>query len=196
MESALFYKRRLSNFNLTFYDVVSKHCHCFTWHEGVSKRGSSEISTAVFKALKMYDDEGAEEVHLYSDGCVGQNKNSIMPAMMLHAVATSNNLQEISLRYFESFHGQNEGDSVHSAIATAMKRSGDLFVPSQLVPVFSLARRQQNIVHQLQFEDFLDFKTLSQDLRVLNSRKDSADGLFHWGDIKLKVVKRSPDKIF
>lgn len=196
-ESALFYKRRLSNFNLTFYDVVSKDCHCFTWHEGVSKRGSSEISTAVYKALKLYDDEGAEEVHLYSDGCVGQNKNSIMPAMMLYAVANSNNLQEISLRYFESFHGQNEGDSVHSAIATVMKRSGDLFVPSQLVPVFSLARRHQNIVHQLQHEDFLDFKTLSQDLRVLNSRKESEDGFVLWADImELKVVKGSPDKIF
>ena len=52
----------------------------------------------------------------------------------------STSAQEISLRFFESFHGQCEGDSVHSAINTTIERTGDLFVPSQLSPIFALAR--------------------------------------------------------
>ena len=78
------------------------------WHEGVSKRVASKISTAVHKALMIYDKEGIDEVHLYSERCAGKNKNSIMPAMMLHAVITSKNRNKISLRYLELFHGQNE----------------------------------------------------------------------------------------
>lgn len=37
-ESALVYKRRLSNYNLTFYNITESSCHCFTWHEGQSGR--------------------------------------------------------------------------------------------------------------------------------------------------------------
>lgn len=50
-ESALFYKRRLANYNLTFYDIGSKNCHCFTWHECQSKRGSNEVATAIYNSL-------------------------------------------------------------------------------------------------------------------------------------------------
>ena len=37
----------------------------FIWHEGQSKRGSSEIATAVDKALEHYDKMGKKEALLY-----------------------------------------------------------------------------------------------------------------------------------
>ena len=79
---------------------------------------------------------------LFSDGCGGQNKNSIMATMLLYTVLHSKNLNEISLKFFETSHGQNEGDSVHSSISHAIKHAGNIFVPSQLCPIFKLARRQ------------------------------------------------------
>lgn len=140
-ESALFYKTRLSNFNFTFYDLANKECFSFPWHEGSSKRGSSEITTCIFKVLEHYNSKETKTVSLYSDGCFGQNKNTIMPTMMLYAVRKLENLETISLRFFEANHGQSEGDSVHSAISYAVSKAGDIFVPSQLYPIFRLARR-------------------------------------------------------
>ena len=104
-------------------------------------------------------------------------------------------------RFFETNHGQNEGDSAHSAIGRALKHEGDLYIPSQVVTVMSLARPSNPyIVKQLQFEDFLDFKGLSKDLRILESGKASGsqeDGFGGWGNImELKVTKQHPDKIF
>ncbi|XP_076453198.1 uncharacterized protein LOC143288506 [Babylonia areolata] len=198
-EGALFYKRRLAVYNLTFYNIGDKNCHCFTWDEATSKRGSCEISTGVFEALKFYDVKGVRKAYLFSDGCAGQNKNSIMPAMMLYTVSKSTNLQEISLRFFESYHGQNEGDSAHSAINQAVSSAGDLFQPSQLTTVFSLARpKQPYIIHQLQFDDFLDFKTLSKDLRILEARRSSgSEDSFNWNRVmELKVSKQHLDKVF
>ena len=32
-ESSIFYKRRLSNYNLTFYNISNKDCHFFLWYE-------------------------------------------------------------------------------------------------------------------------------------------------------------------
>lgn len=85
-ESAIFYKRRLSNFNLTFYNISTKDCFCYTWHEGISRRGSSEISTCVYRALQHYDSKGTKIVSLFADGCSGQNKNTIIATMLLYAV--------------------------------------------------------------------------------------------------------------
>ena len=194
-ESKIFYRRRLSIYNLTVYDIGTKDCHCFTWDETQSKRGSSEISTSVYRALKLYDDKGIKKAYHSSDGCSGQNKNSITPAMMLYTVTHSVNLEEISLRFFETNHGQNEGDSAHSAIGHALKNAGNVFLPSQVTTVMSLARPSKPyIVTQMQGEDFVDFKTLSKDLRIIDAGRDEG---FTWNSImELKVLKSEPNKMF
>lgn len=197
-ENALFYKRRLSNFNLTFYNIGNSSCYCYTWHEGQSKRGSSEISTAVYEALKSYDKDGVKKAYLFSDGCPGQNKNTIMPAMMLYFINTSSNITEVSLRYFETCHGQSEGDSVHSAISTSLKNAGDVFVPSELTPIITLARRKNPyIVRRLQYDDFLDFKKLSQEMKILQLRHSDENEQVKWNNMmEIKVTKESPASIF
>lgn len=197
-ESKLFYRRRLANYNFTIYEVKSKKCHCFLWNEALSKRGSCEISTCLYLYLKELDTEGITNVSLFSDGCSGQNKNSIVGAMLLHAVTNLKNLQCISLRFFEPYHGQSEGDAAHSTIDYAIKKSGDLFVPSQLAPVIKLARRKNPyIVHSLTSTDFLDFKTLSNNLKILAVRKDDEGGTVDWKQIReIMVQKSSNNKIF
>lgn len=201
MEGSLFYKRRLSMYNLTFYNIGDKACHCFAWDETQSKRGSSEIATSVYRALKFYDEKGIKKAYLFSDGCSGQNKNSIMPAMMLYTITNSAHMEEISLRFFETNHGQNEGDSAHSAIGRALKQAGDLFLPSQVATVMSLARPQNPyLVDQMAFKDFLDFKGFSKELRILESGRASGSQEDHFGGwsniMELKVTKQDSDKIF
>ncbi|CAG9765876.1 unnamed protein product [Ceutorhynchus assimilis] len=139
-ESALFYKRRLANYNFTVYDIASKECHCLLWSELESKRGASEVSSCVFRALQIYDSkQHIKSVAVFADGCSGQNKNSIIATMLLYAVSKTVNIEEISLYFFESFHGQNEGDSAHSAVSTALSTAGDIFIPAQLYPIIRAA---------------------------------------------------------
>lgn len=190
-ENALFYKRRLANYNFTLYDIAKKGCHCFTWHEGQSKRGSNEISTAIFETLMIYDHSGVKEVNLFADGCSGQNKNSILPAMMLYTVENSVNIEKISLRFFESFHGQSEGDSVHSTISSAVKRAGNVTIPSQLIPIFRLARNPPYTVHEMQYNEFLDFKELSKNLRILKCRETTANEDLNWTNFMEIFVERN-----
>ena len=103
------------------------------------------------------------------------------------------------LRFFESFHGQYEGDSVHSAINTAIERSGDLSVPSQLSPIFALARRKRPYkVKKLEHYKFLNLKKLSQDLKFFNLRKDNQNLKFpvNWNQVmEMSVIKSKPSTI-
>ena len=141
-DNMLYYKRRLGNYNLTIYNLQTKACHCFTWHEGQGKRGSSEIGTCLSIYLDQLDAAGVKTVKLFADGCPGQNKNSVIRAMLLHSASKLISIEKIHLMFFEAYHGQNEGDSAHSAISTALDNVGDLYVPSQLIPIFRLARKK------------------------------------------------------
>lgn len=198
-DNQLFYKRRLANYNLTMYDLKTKECHCFLWHEGLGKRGSSEIGTCLKMYLDILNSAGKKEVMLFADGCPGQNKNSIIATVLLHYVNRLEvSVEKMSLLYFEAYHGQNEGDSAHSAIKTAIDNAGDLFVPSQLVPVFKLARRKKPyVVHTPQTSDFLDFKLLSKNLRILSIRSDDQGGTMDWTKVtEIMVNKNEANRIF
>lgn len=98
-DSKLFYHRRLTHFNLTIYDVATRDCSCYVWHEGLGKRGSCEIATCLYKYLNNLYDKNVKEVFLLSDGCCGQNKNSAIATRMLHIVSNSKNLKSISLKF-------------------------------------------------------------------------------------------------
>ncbi|CAH0547290.1 unnamed protein product [Brassicogethes aeneus] len=141
-ESAIFYKSRMSVFNFTFYNVATRECYCFVWDETNGKRGSTEIATCLFKAIGQYVGKGVHTIELFCDGCYGQNKNSVVASILLYSLAKYNTIKDISLKFFETNHVQNEGDSAHSAIGYALAHSGDLFVPSQLYPVIRGARTQ------------------------------------------------------
>lgn len=197
-ENAIFYKRRFACYNLTFYNLASRDCHCFTWNECDSGRGSCEISTALFETLLKYDEKKVQTVNLFADGCGGQNRNTVVAAALLFIVSKSNHITEISLRFFVTNHGQSEGDSAHSAISYAIKKAGELFVPSQLTPIIRLARHAKPYeVRTFTFDDFWDFKSFSENLRVRSLRTDDKGNPFKWTDVaEFKVTKTDIQKIF
>ena len=62
-------------------------------------------------------------------------------------------------------------ETIHST-STALKITGKMFVSSQLIQISKLPKRQlYYIVKELQFDDFLNFKKFSGDLKILSTRK-------------------------
>ena len=49
--SEIFYKRRLSNYNFTTYNLNSKDAWAFVWHECVAGRGANEIASCASISL-------------------------------------------------------------------------------------------------------------------------------------------------
>lgn len=198
-ESLVFYKRRLTAFNLTIYELGSRDCFCNFWDETMSRRGSSEIASCLYIYLKDLDGSGHVKVNLFADGCPGQNKNTIVASMLIFFIRTSKNVKEVSLRFFETNHGQNEGDSAHSAISTAMEAEGEILVPSKMPAIFEKARINQPYkVRSMNANDFLDFKSYSKSLNILSMRRnDDASGSINWTEImEMRVIKISPKTLF
>ena len=144
------------------YDLASRDGYCFLAHEGQTKRGSSEIASHVNVFLQRMDDLGFKEVSLFSDGCCGQNKNSIVPTMMLSFVQ-SKSVKSVTLYFFETRHGQSEGDSMHSV----MRRLSSVLEILLYLLNLSLSAKwlEKNPtpykVMQVQSKDIADWKTFS-----------------------------------
>nr|CAH7768720.1 unnamed protein product [Callosobruchus chinensis] len=181
----------ISNETDIFYKSRNKGMLLF-WNETVSKRGSSEIATCISHVLEYYSTKGIKSFYLYADGCAGQNKNSVIAAMLLHSLSQFPSIDEISLRFFETHHGQSEGDAARSATNRAITTAGNLFVPSQLYPIMRLARRKQPyIVILMSYNDFKDFKMLSKDMRILSFRSSEKGSNINWTNVMEVMVKQS-----
>ena len=194
----IFYKRRLSCYNFTVYELNSKEGHCYFWHEGQAKRGANEISSHLYHFLVSLDVRNITEVALFADGCAGQNKNSILPAMLLHVVQNAQSLKKITLYFYETSHGQSEGDSMHSTVERMLKRSGEVFLPSQLATIIRLSRHKPYVVNAVQTEDIKDWKAYSVNMGVLRTRiADDGTTAIDWKRVmQLQVSAEEPTKIY
>ena len=176
--------------------MKSKDAHCFLWNETVAGRGANEIASHLATYLVEADEHGFEVASLFCDGCAGQNKNSVMCAMMMNVLKTTRHLNEVTIFYFETNHGQSEGDSVHSVVERAMTRAGEMFVPSQLSTLVSLACSRRYRVVDVCSEDILDYKVLAQSMGILRVRVSEEGTSVKWpGIMQLRVSKASPDTI-
>lgn len=81
------------------------------------------------------------KLYFFSDGCGGQNKNSILPTMFIYFLDCSVFIQRITLCFYETNHGQSDDVAMHSTIERAVKRAGDVFIPIQLAMIIRLARK-------------------------------------------------------
>ena len=192
----IFYKRRLSCYNFTIYDVKDKTCDCYFWHECVAGRGSNEIASCLSMFIRRMDNQGKTKIFLFSDSCSGQNRNTVVLTMLLNILEQTENIREITLHFFEPHHGQNEGDSEHSCVERAISRVSEIFLSGELAMVIAMSRKQGNNVTNLETSEIKDWKKMSADLGVIRCRA-SDDGIsIDWTKVKqLKVSKENPMKI-
>ena len=196
--SELFYKRRLACYNLTIYELASKEGICFVSHEGLTRRGSCEIASYLHKYLSNIDEQGVQHVDLFSDGCIGQNKNSVLPAMLLSFVCSSRNVQEVTMHFFETSHGQSEGDSMHSSIERVINQVEEISVPSQLVSICKMARKDPRpyVVIPVSSADISDWKSFSQRQGILRVRTSEDGKTIDWTKfMQIRVCKGEPHQI-
>ena len=190
-QSCLFYKRRLSSFNFTIYDMASSDGSCYLWNECIAKRGACEIASCIFKFIMSKAEQGMTDFIFYSDNCVAQNKNRFYVTMLWYCLHKFN-LKSIVHRYLEKGHTQNEGDTIHASIENA-SRNIQIYTTDQWATLIRTAcHKNPYTVHQMTLRDFLDFKKLSGQIR--NFDLNTENEKVYWNAIKvLKIHSSSPD---
>ncbi|CAG9823943.1 unnamed protein product [Phaedon cochleariae] len=156
----IFYLRKLAVFNFTIYNLGNQNVMCYLWDETKGKRGANEIASCVYDFIMSHSE--IEEVRMMSDGCGGQQKNSIFATMCIQLLAEHPSLNVIDHRFFETGHTEMECDSIHSKIEKKSK-----YVPVYTPEGWAQLIRDARItpcpfaVKSLTFDDFSDFKGFS-----------------------------------
>lgn len=182
-----YYKLKLSTFNLTVYELGTKRCSCYMWHECVAKRGASEIGSCLIAFIKEKVENSAKEFSFYSDNCSGQNRNRYIYSLYNYLTQ----LYNIKIRhsFLEQGHTQNEGDSAHSVIERSSK-SVPVFVPQQWYTLVRTAKRNNPYkVMEMSQQNIWDLKHLLENT-TLNWDKDSDNNKVQWS--KIKIIETDP----
>ncbi|KAL4708557.1 hypothetical protein ACJJTC_014165 [Scirpophaga incertulas] len=190
--SVLYYKRKLSVFHFTIFDLANKEAFCYMWHECEGKRGASDVSSCLLKYITKKQAEGVTDFRFWSDNCAGQNRNRIVFAFYMY-VAQKFNIS-IKHTFLEKGHTQAEGDSVHALIEHSSKNKL-VYTPMEW---FSLVRwakqdgKPYNVI-EMTHSDFFEFRSL---LTGRNWTKNIKGENVHWNKIKqVRVCAGDPFKI-
>ena len=208
--NASYYKTKLSCHNFTVYDVATRDCTCYFWHEASGEVTSNTFASCVMDYLEnAIASRPIRTIILYSDGCCYQNRNVIMSNCLLH-LATEAQITIIQ-KYLEKGHSWMEVDSVHSTIERRL-RHRQIYWPADYIEVISSARTHPSpyIVKNLHFSFFRDFSKIMyyRSIRPGNSAGDSQvvdirgllyspDGviqykLHHWTPLARRLNKATP----
>jgi len=192
--SSVYYKRKLSAYNLTAFSLADRACTCYMWHEGTAGRGSSDIASCMLKFLEDQP-ETTKKVVLFSDTCGGQNRNKFFCTMVLYALHNSANITQVDHLYMESGHSQMECDSVHACIEREIRKQ-NINAPMDYYAAVEHARKPPYNVLRMDTDDFKDFSGLTKQL-IRNRTKDDKKATVHWLNIKhFRYLKGESGKIF
>ena len=136
------------------------------------------------------------KIVLFSDSCIGQNKNSVVIASFINFLETSRSTVEIVINYFEPGHGQNSGDSIHATCEREIRETsqveGAVHVPSHIVPCLARACKHRPYeVVQIDQKDVLDWKSYAEKIGIRKARQNIEDeGELDWKRMKsMKLLK-------
>lgn len=186
-----YYKRQLSTFNFTIFDVGQDIGHCYVWHEGLANCGPNEIGSCLYKYLA--GNAHGNPIIFYSDDYTGQNKNGYIVSLFMYMVENYN-IPSITQKFVSVGHTPSEIEQMHSAIEKQKKiilKSGPITVPAQWVTIIQTAAKKGNpfIVNEMGTDDMYDLKKLCGQL-CQNFTITDDDKKIAWTDIKMiEVVK-------
>ncbi|CAG9788284.1 unnamed protein product [Diatraea saccharalis] len=189
--SILYYKRKLSVFNFTVFNMGKKTGKCYMWHEGIAKKGANEVASCLYDYIRDNSEKGIKSFYFYSDNCSGQNRNRVVFAFYLFAAKKFN--VNIVHRFLEKGHTQNENDSIHALIERCAKNK-TIYTPEQW---FTLVRWSKESgspydVREIIRNDVLNFKRL---LDGKNWTKNENNNKIYWSKIREVQVNPSEPEV-
>ncbi|XP_023234632.1 uncharacterized protein LOC111634158 [Centruroides sculpturatus] len=95
----MFYYQQLWLYRFEIHDLKNNTGHFYTYHEGQTLKGPNEVCSFIYDYIKKIPPE-IQELHIFSDGCLGQNCNHTILRFLLHLYKASFFAQFFSISLF------------------------------------------------------------------------------------------------
>ena len=159
--SNMFYKRKLSVYNLTGHLSVNRRAYCVVWHESLSGRTGNDIANALVAMLEKVVEQNSQiaEICLWADSRVPQNRKSLMSLALMHFMKQHSNVTKIVQKFCEPGHSSiQEVDNIHSQIEKKLQVT-EVFSPLGVVRALLATNRKKpfEVIH-MQTKNFVDYQ--------------------------------------
>ena len=140
--STIFYKRKLSSYNLSMYSNGSGAGTCYLWDEVNGKRGANEIGTRLYIHINSLPTQHKPCISLFTH-LWWTHRNKCIAATLVYIIQHAETITTIDHKFMESGHSQMEVDSIQEATETAKKsRPTAVYMPRDWHVAYKLARRK------------------------------------------------------
>jgi hypothetical protein len=160
-----YYYSPLSVYNLGMVDHahryndgrVAEHLHCHVYHEGVGKKGATNVASLIMKTLRelqlLREDAVGGELNIIFDNCSGQNKNNTVLKLALWIMAMGY-FKSVQFIFLVVGHTKNAADRLFNLLKEDY-RSRNLFTFDQLAT--ALDQSPSVTIHRTVANDSLDY---------------------------------------
>lgn len=190
----LYYKRKLSVYNFTIFDIVRHKAYCYVWSEDDAKKGSNEVASCLLHYFIYMASTGIDKFLLYSDNCSGQNRNKNVFSM--YTYASGKYKIDIKHTFLEVGHTQNEGDNVHAQIERHSRKQKIYNMDEwcEIIKTAKINNPKYDVIN-VTFDMIYDFKDLvakqNWNKSVIKNGKVCNSPV---GISKFKIIKTSADQ--
>ncbi|CAH2006901.1 unnamed protein product [Acanthoscelides obtectus] len=164
----MFYSRQLSCYNLGIHISDTGTAHMCLWDESITGRGANEIGSALLKCLNLPALNMKKNLVIWSDNCIGQNKNKMMLFLFIYLVHNGK-FEKIEQKFLVSGHSYLACDRDFAQIERR-KRVTKNYVPDHLEKMIRSAQHKNpfNVI-RMNREDFKNLQEISDSF--LNTTK-------------------------
>ena len=143
-DQVAYYLRNIYLFNFTIVEGSSKskltptNVFAYCWTENIFPKAANEIASALYHRLKSTDFSSCQIVRLVADGCAGQNKNTIMLAMLSKWMTEApQNVKQIELVFPVVGHSYIPPDRVFAKIEKEVRLHEEINSPQKYLDIIS-----------------------------------------------------------
>ncbi|CAH0545868.1 unnamed protein product, partial [Brassicogethes aeneus] len=159
--SVLFYKQKLTVYNLTAHCSLGKDVFCAMWSETMCGRSGNDISSAFIQILEkvVLIHPNITEIVTWSDSCVPQNRNSLISVAVADFLKRYPGISCFTMKYSIPGHSCIQVvDNIHSRIEKAMKVT-DIWSPLSLIRILlKIDRKKAFHIINMKLADFKNFQ--------------------------------------
>lgn len=152
-----FYLRQLTVSIFCIHNLKDSTADFYVYHEGIAGKGPNEVASFILDYIhrKM---TGIEHLHIFSDGCSGQNKNHVL-IRLFSALVSLNKFKTIEQYFPVRGHSFLPCDRNFAVLKRKLRRFDRVYTLKEYVELIITSTNKRNFtVVMVDMNDIFDFK--------------------------------------
>ncbi|CAG9785951.1 unnamed protein product [Diatraea saccharalis] len=126
----IFYYRQLWVNEFCVHNLKTDAAVFYSYHEGIANKGPNEVCSFLLHYMEHFMPSAVDELHIFSDGCAGQNKNNTVVRFLM-ALTQTHRFQKIYHYFPTRGHSFLPCDRDFGLVKRKIKRYDRVYTPEE-----------------------------------------------------------------